>query len=363
MSQAQETIYPAEYLRQFAVRIFAHCGVPEEDANLASGVLLTADLWGISSHGVARLKAYYEMLERELINSKPQMRIVRETAGTVTVDGDNGLGLVVGPKANELAMQRAEAVGTGWASVRHSNHFGVAGYYSMKALERDMIGWAMTNTPPLVSPLWGAGKMLGTNPISVAFPGSESPPILIDMATSAISYGIVETATRAGSSLPEGLIVDRMGGASTWPEDVANGGSLSPLGGDRAHGGHKGYCLGAMIDILCGVLSGASWGPFVPPFPHYLEKPARSVGKGIGHLFGAFRIDSFIDVAEFKQRIDEWAQVFRQSTPAPGTSGPLIPGDPEHEAESRRAIEGIPLSPSIIADLRSISSRTGVSFD
>lgn len=363
MPETQTKLYAPEQLRQFMTQVFVSCGVTDEDALLATDVLATADLWGIDSHGIARLKAYFEMLKRGLINPRPHLKVVREAAATMTIDADNGLGLVVGPKANELAMKKAAGAGTGWVSVRHSNHFGIAGYYVVKALERDMIGIVMTNTPPLVSPLWGAGKMLGTNPIATAFSGMEEPPVVIDMATSAISYGAAEAAARAGRALPEGLIADAEGAQSTRPEDVSEDGSLLPLGYDRAHGGHKGYCLSAMIDILCGVFSGANWGPFVPPFPHYLKQPERSVGEGLGHLFGAFDLASFGEVEEFKKRVDDWVRVFRQARPAPGTDGPLIPGDPEREAADRRVIEGIPLAPSIVADLRFVAAQSGISFD
>jgi LDH2 family malate/lactate/ureidoglycolate dehydrogenase len=355
--------YSIEHLREFAARVFLSCDVPEEDAAVASEVLTTADLWGIDSHGVARLKAYYEMLTHGLINPRPRMRVVRESPSTLTLDGDNGLGLVVGPRAHELVLRKAEAVGTGWACVRHSNHFGIAGYYSVKALRHDMIGWTMTNTPPLVSPLWGADKMLGTNPLAVAFPGLEEPPVVIDMATSGVSFGVAETAAREGRALPAGLIADADGRPSTRAEDVKQGGSLLPLGQDRAHGGHKGYCLAAMIDILCGVLSGANWGPFIPPFPHYLPQPERSVGKGLGHLFGAFRIDSFIEVEEFKRQVDDWVRVFRRARPAHGTTGPLVPGDPERAAEAVRRVGGVPLPSQVVADLRDVAARAGTSFD
>lgn len=355
--------YTAERLREFTARVFESCGVPKDDALAASDVLVTADLWGIDSHGVARLLAYYEMLTRGLVNPRPQVRTVRGLPATASVDGDNGLGLVVGVKANELAMEKAEAVGAGCVFVMNSNHFGIAGYYVYRALSRDLVGWAMTNTPPLVSPLWGAERMLGTNPIAVAFPGREEPPVVIDFATSAVSFGVAENAIRAGKELPEGLMIDPEGNPTTRPEEVVKGGALLPLGGDRVYGGHKGYCLAAMVDLLCGVMSGANWGPFIPPFPHYLKQPERSVGKGLGHVFGALRLDGLVEPDELKARVDEWVRVFRNTKPAPGTGGPLIPGDPERASESRRRAEGVPLKESVAAELRQLSNLTGVPFD
>ena len=364
MTDPEETqSYPIEQLREFSTRVFLHFGVPEADARLAADVLATSDLRGIDSHGVARLHTYFDMLTLGRINPRPEVRIVRESPSTATVDGDNGLGLVVGPRANRIAMEKAEAVGSGWVSVCNTNHFGIAGYYPLQALKRDLIGWAMTNSTKLVAPLWAAERMLGTNPIAIAFPGLEEPPIVIDMATSATAYGKIEIAMRKGQPIPDGWAVDAAGAVTNDPRGMIEGGALLPLGGDREHGGHKGYCLSAMVDILSGVLSGANWGPFAPPFALRQEIPTRSVGKGIGHFFGALRIDGFIDPDEFKRQIDEWIRVFRATKPAPGTTGPLIPGDPEREAEAIRRESGIPLVRAVVDDLRDISKQTGIPFD
>jgi LDH2 family malate/lactate/ureidoglycolate dehydrogenase len=355
--------YPIERLREFSERVFRHFGVPEPDARQAAEVLAASDLRGIDSHGVARLHTYFDMLTLGRINPRPQVRIIRQLPGTAAVDGDNGLGLVVGPRANEIAMDKADAVGSGWVSVCNTNHFGIAGYYPLQALKRDMIGWAMTNATKLVAPLWSAERMLGTNPIAIAFPGKEEPPIVIDMATSATAYGKIEIAMRKQQPIPGGWAIDASGAVTNDPRDMIEGGALQPLGGDREHGGHKGYCLAVMVDILCCVLSGANWGPFAPPFALRQEIPERSVGRGIGHFFGALRIDGFIDPDEFKAQIDEWIRVFRAARPAPGTPGPRIPGDPEREAEAVRRESGIPLIQAVINDLRDISRQTGIPFD
>ncbi|MCS7018037.1 MAG: Ldh family oxidoreductase [Cytophagales bacterium] len=360
MNEPQYHLFAEERLRTFATETFLYFGVPKPDAQQAADVLIAADLRGIDSHGVARLHTYFDMLQLGRINPKPNIRIVREKMSTATVDGDNGLGLVVGPKANQIAMEKAEKAGSGWVSVCNTNHYGIAGYYVLQALKRDMIGWAMTNSTKLVAPLWGAERMLGTNPIAIAFPGWEEPPIVIDMATSAAAYGKIEIAKRAGKAIPEGWIIDKDGNTSTNPSDMINGGALLPLGSDREHGGHKGYALAAMVDILCCVLSGANWGPFAPPFALRQEIPARSVGKGIGHFFGAMQIDGFMDVTTFKKQIDDWIRTFRATKPAPGTAGVLIPGDPEREAEAIRRQEGIPLIQAVVDDLLDISRQTGI---
>src|SRR5947209_2105838 len=357
---ADASLFPPERLFDFTVRVFQHFGVPDDDARLAATVLQSADLRGIDSHGVARLHSYVDMFQLGRIDPKAKVTVVRESASTATVDGGNGLGLVVGPKANAIAMERAGAAGSGWVSVRNSNHFGIAGYYVLEALERDLIGWAMTNTTKLVAPLWGAERVLGTNPIAIAFPGEREPPVVIDMATCAAAYGKVEIARRAGKSIPTGWAIDRNGNSTTDPNALIDGGALLPLGSDRDRGGHKGYGLAVMVDVLSAVLSGSNWGTFAPPLALQQEIPTRSVGRGIGHFFGALRIDAFIETAEFKRQIDELVRTLRGTRPAPGTRGPLIPGDPEREAEAIRRREGIPLVPAVVEELRDISRQSGI---
>jgi L-2-hydroxycarboxylate dehydrogenase (NAD+) len=356
-------LFPAEQLFEFTIRVFRHLGVPEEDARTAATVLQAADLRGIDSHGVARLHTYFDMVQMGRIEVKPTIAIVRESASTATVDGGNGLGLVVGPKANAIAMEKAVTAGSGWVSVRNTNHYGIAGYYVLEALKRDLIGWSMTNATATVAPLWGAQRMLGTNPLAIAFPGLEEPPIVIDMATSAAAYGKIEIARRVGKPIPLGWAIDRDGAPTTDPNAMIDGGAQLPLGSTRDGGGHKGYGLAVMVDVLSGVLSGANWGPFTPPFALRQEIPARSVGKGIGHFFGALRIDAFIDKDEFKRQIDDMVRTLRKTRPAPGTGGPLIPGDPEREAEAIRRREGIPLVAAVVDELRDISRQTGISLD
>jgi LDH2 family malate/lactate/ureidoglycolate dehydrogenase len=340
-----------------------HFGIPEEDAEQAADVLAKSDLRGIESHGVARLHTYFDMLSLGRINPRPNVRIIRESLSTATVDGDNGLGLVVGPRSNRIAIDKAQQAGTGWVSVCNTNHFGIAGYYVLEALKFDIIGWAMTNSTKLVAPLNGAERMLGTNPIAIAFPGQHEPPMVIDFSTSACAYGKVEMARRKGSQTPRGWFIDKHGKDSTNPNAMVDGGALLPLGSFGDTGGHKGYCLAAMVDILCCVLSGANWGPWAPPFALRQEIPTRAVGKGIGHFFGAIRIDAFIDVHEFKSQIDDWIQTFRRTRPRPGVESVLIPGDPERLAETVNAREGIRLIAPVVEELRDISRQTGIPLD
>jgi L-2-hydroxycarboxylate dehydrogenase (NAD+) len=362
-SPPPQLVYPALHLHRFATRMFEHFGIPEADARRAADVLLAADLRGIDSHGVARLHAYFVMFQLGRINPRPTLRVVRSTASTATVDGDNGLGLVVGPRVNDLCMEKAEAAGSGWISVCNTNHYGIAGWYAMQGLDRNLINWSMTNASPLVAPLWGAERRLGTNPLAIAFPGQDEPPIVIDFATCSAAYGKLENARRHGKKIPVGWAIDNAGSATDDPEAMVDGGAILPLGSTRELGGHKGYALALMVDVLTAVLSGANWGPFVPSFALMQGEPRRAVGKGIGHFFGSMRIDGFIDPTEFRRQIDEVRRAMRATRPAPGTDGPILPGDPEREAEAERTRTGIPLVMPVVEDLRTIAKETGIPFE
>ena len=204
-------------------QVFEHCGVLPDDARVAAEILVLADLRGIDSHGIARLKAYYLMLRKGAINPRPDVRILRETASTAVVDGDNGLGLVVAPKANAIAMRKAKECGSGWVSVRNTNHYGIAGAYALQSAENsEMIGFSMTNTSPIVAPLFGKRRMLGTNPIAVAFPcdsrEGKNTPVVIDLATSVVPFGKVEECARVGSRLLPGWAIDAKGNECLSPE-------------------------------------------------------------------------------------------------------------------------------------------------
>ena len=347
-------------LRTFTENIFLAMGCSPEDANLAANVLIKADLRGIDSHGVARLIGYVRLWEKKRINPKPQIKVVHETATTATVDGDGGLGLIVAPFAMKVAIEKAEKYGSGWVSVRNSNHFGIAGYHALMAVEKDMIGFAMTNASPLVSPTYSSERLLGTNPMCYAFPAGNYPPVIVDMATSAAANGKLEIAQRAGKQVPEGWIQDKEGKPVTDPHALKSGGALLPLGSDFEHGSHKGFGLSATVDILSAVLSGANYGPWVPPFVAFLEPPTDPVGQGIGHFLGAMRVDGFRPVDEFKSNMDKWIERFKSSKTIDPSQKVIIPGEPETEAEAYRKINGIPLVDAVVNDLNGLAEKFGM---
>lgn len=329
---------------------------------MAADVLLSADLRGVDSHGVARLSGYVRLWEKGRINSKPHIRVVHETPSTAVVDGDSGLGLVVAPYAMQVAIEKAKNVGTGWVSVKNSNHYGIAGYHAMMALEHDMIGISLTNASPLVSPTFSKERLLGTNPISVAIPAEKQPPFVADMATTTAANGKLEILQRKNLDAPLGWVQDKEGHPTMDSNGVKKGGALLPLGGDREHGSHKGYALGAIVDILSAVLSGANYGPWVPPFVAFLEPDPNPVGDGIGHFFGAMRVDAFRPSEEFKSHMDNWISRFRSAATTPGNEKVIIPGDPERELEAERRVIGIPLLAPVVEDLSQLGEKFGVKF-
>ena len=349
--------YSVIQLRGFIESVFQKIGISIEDSSKAADVLVSADLRGIDSHGVARLSGYVKL------NPNPNIHIVHETPSTATVDGDRGLGLLVGQKAMEIAIEKAKNVGTGWVAVRNSGHYGIAGYHAMKALEHDMIGMSMTHSSALVTPTYSLEKLLGTNPVAVAVPALTEPPFVADFASTAVAYGKLQILQRKELEAPLGWVQDKYGKSSNDPNEPKQGGALLPLGSDEIHSSHKGYCLGAIVDIFSGVLPGANFGPWVPPFATAGQTSERQppVGLGTGHFFGAMRIDAFRPAEEFKKDMDIWIKTFRE---APAVEGKrvLIPGDPEREAEVDRLQNGIPIIDKVEEDLKMLAKKLQLSF-
>ena len=355
-----EKKFDYERLLLFTEQVFLAIGCPPPQAAAAAVGLLSADLRGVDSHGIARLSGYVRLWEAGRANPAPAMRIIHQTPSTAVVDGDRGLGLVVAPFAMDLAIAKAAQVGSGWVAVQNSNHFGIAAQHALKALAADMIGIVMTNASALVAPTFSVERLLGTNPVCVAVPAGTEQPFVADFASTTAANGKLEILQRKNESAPEGWIQDKTGAVSTDANALKTGGALLPLGGDRVHGSHKGYALGSIVDIFSGVLSGANFGPWVPPFPAYVPMPENMPGKGIGHFFGAMRIDAFRPADEFKKDMDQWLRRFRGAIPIAGQPRVLVPGDPEREIEIIRRIDGIPLLLPVIDDLNTLAERFGL---
>jgi LDH2 family malate/lactate/ureidoglycolate dehydrogenase len=298
--------------------------------------------------------------------AQPDTAVVTETPTTVLIEAGGGLGQPVSYRAMETAIDKAKMSGTGFATVRNSNHFGIAGYYAMMALEHDCIGISMTNAAVLVVPTFGRDAMLGTNPISVAAPAGEEWPFVLDMATSTVPRGKLEVYHRLEKPIPLGWATDENG---TPTEDTGGvldnlkrrvGGGLLPLGGaGELLGGHKGYGLTLLVDVLCGVLPGAAYANLVYP----KDAEGNPLPSAIGHFFGAWRVDAFRPVEDFKATMDDLQRRLKNAPKAEGQDRVYIHGEKEYEETERNARHGIPLNPKVAADLQAIGEELGVEYD
>ncbi len=351
--------FPPERLTAFAIEVLKRLGVPGEDAECTASALVAADLRGLDSHGVARLPRYVEEIQKGIILPRARREVVKETEATVLLDGGDGLGPPTAVEAMDRALEKAEGVGAGFCAVRRSNHFGMASFYALRAVEREMIGIAMTNTAPLVVPTFGRDAVIGTNPICFAAPAKEEPPLVLDIATSVVSRGKVEAYHREGKPLPWGWAVDETGHGTQDAGRVLDnlkkraGGGLLPLGGEGTLlGGHKGFGLALMVDVLCGVLPGAAYADLVD----------RGGPTGIGHFLGAIRIDVFRHLEEFLADMDDFIRRIRGSRPAEGAGRIYLPGEMEWETEQERRKQGIPLHPKVIEALQGLGRTFGVAL-
>ena len=341
---------PADRLRRHVASIFERLGLAVEDAAVAADVLVQADLMGVDSHGVSNyIQLLYEPgLRRGTIEPRPRVEVVHETPISALVDGGGGLGLVVGARAMGIAIEKARLSGIGIAAVRNSRHYGAAGCYSRLALAHDMIGLSLTNSDKLVVPTFGRESRIGTNPIAVAVPAGKEPPFLLDMATSTVPLGKIMLARRHGVPLPEGWAADESGLPTSDAETAFRALHLLPLGGSYEQGSHKGYGLGVVVDVLCGILSGAG------------VAVGQGLGGQVGHFFGALRVDAVRPVEAFKDAMDEYLRALRDTPPAPGQERVLYAGLLEHEIEAERRRDGIPLHRDVIAFLDRLGAELGV---
>lgn len=342
--------------RAFIITALRTVGVGERDATDVADVLVAADLRGIESHGIARLDHFYvARIEAGVVVPQPRYEVVRETQTQYLLDAGNGLGHPAGKRAMEAAIEKAREHGVAWAAVRNSNHYGIAAYYAMMALEHDMIGFSMTNSTRLVVPTFGREKTQGTNPIAIAIPANEEPPYVLDMATSTVTYGRLEVAERKGKPLQHGWAVGPDGTETLDPVLAKTKGGLLPLGGyGTENGGHKGYGLGVLVEILCAVLSGA-------PFGNDLKVPEDGMHGGYtAHFFGAMRIDAMRNLEEFKRDMDRELRAFKESAPAPGQDRVYVAGEPEHEFTERFRREGVPINEKVWDALDAMAERIGI---
>jgi len=360
------SIVRADELSGFCVRVFEKLDVPEEDARITADVLVRANLRGIDSHGVARLARYVNGLRDGVMLARPTEIVVTETPTTVTVDAGAGLGQPVSYRAMNKAIEKAKEYGSGFATVRNSNHYGIAGYYAMMALEQDMIGLSVTNAAVLVVPTYGRDAMYGTNPIALAVPAGQERPFVMDMATSTVPRGKLEVYHRQEKPLPMGWATDERGAATNDAGRVLDnfaklaGGGLLPLGGAGEElSGYKGYGMGLMVEILSAVLPGAAFLTAVYP----KDAAGKPLPANLGHFFGAWRLDAFRPAAGFKADMDRFIRELKNGNLADGATRIYVHGEKEFEEAERRANQGIPLGAKVEASLRQVAAELGVPYE
>lgn len=355
---AKHIVYPYQSLFDYIVRVFTACAVPEEDAKIAAQVILAADLRGVASHGITRLFSYYaDKLRNGTILAQAKLNILQESSATLALDGCNGLGQVIGHKAMQMCINRAKQTGVAFATVRNSNHFGIAGYYAMLALPENMIGICLTNSQPLVAPTYGKKAIIGTNPIAVAIPAGQQRPFVLDMATSVVPIGKIAIYEKAKEDIPAGWGTDNEGKLTTSPSAVRSGGALLPLGGPDILRGYKGYGLAVLVDILSGVLSGSSFGSQVGKITK--EKPHGNVG----HIFGSIHIEAFRPLVDFFGDMDTLLQEIKESPKAVGQTRIYIHGEKEFERAESCQENGVPLLAETVESLELSGSGIQVPFD
>ncbi|HNT54075.1 MAG TPA: Ldh family oxidoreductase [Anaerolineaceae bacterium] len=346
--------HPAE-LRAFVTRFFEAYGVPSEDAIIAADVLVSADERGVESHGVIRLKSYYgSRLSAGLMLPRAELHTLSETPATLALDAGNALGQPASYRAMQRCLEKAHQSGLALVTVRNSNHYGIAGYYAMMALEQGLIGISSTNSQPLVAPTYGRTRLLGTNPIAVAVPAGRNRPYVLDMATSIVPIGRMTVFKQRGEEIPAGWGVDGDGHVTTDPAQVLEGGALMPLGGVDLMRGYKGYGLALLVDLFCGVLAGAGFGSMVGR----ADRPAN-----VGHCFAAVRLDAFRPAAEFLSDMDVLIDELKNAPKELGQERIFIHGEKEFERAELARTHGVPLMETTVTALRAAGQETGVPFD
>lgn len=335
-----------ELLTDFMIEVFKKVGVPEEDAKICADVLIASDKRGIDSHGIGRFKPIYiDRINEGIINPKTTFEIVRESPTTAVIDGHNGMGQVIAYRSMKIAIDKAKKYGMGMVAVRNSNHYGIAGYYALMASNSGMIGITGTNARPSIAPTFGVENMLGTNPLTIAFPTDEEFPFCIDCATSITQRGKIEVYARLGKEMPKGWVIDENGESKTDPnivlEDLIKGkAALTPLGGiGEDGGGYKGYSYATVVEVLSSALA---QGSFLKSLLGYDEN-GKKIPYKLGHFFIAINIENFIDLDSFKKTSGDIMRNLRNSKKAPNQERIWTAGEKEYDAYLYRKGKGVPI--------------------
>jgi len=336
----------AEPLKEFCTQILQKVGLPEPDADLTADNLLFANLRGTDTHGVSRLSIYIQLIEGKVVNTTPDLTIIKDNGASLLVDADNALGQVCGGFAMKLAIERAKKSGISWVGVRNSGHLGALAYWAMMALPHGMIGICTTSTPSLLAPWGGKEPGVGNNPFAIAIPTGKEMPLVLDMALSIVARGNLFLAAKEGKKIPEGWAIDK-NGRPTQDPNAALEGSVLPIGT------YKGAGIAMMIDVLCGVLTGSAYGRDIGSvIPPDLSKPL-----GFGHVMMAIPVNGFIPMDEFTSRLNQYVDQLKQSPPADGFDEIVIPNEKEFYTEINRKKQGIPLTRTNVDELCRLAEK------
>lgn len=347
----RESYFAVDDLRAFTYDVFVRAGLSAADATVETNSLIEANLRGVDTHGITRmLVIYVDRLRRGSVKAAGRPCVVSESASTALVDGDNAMGAIVADFAMTTCVNKARTAGSAWVSVRNSNHFGACAYWAMKASQAGMVGFATTNGPANMAPWGGVTPFTSTNPLAFAVPAGDGRSVVVDMATSVAAKGKIFLAAKKGVKLPEGWALDKRGRPTTDPQEALDG-LVMPLGG------HKGYALALMIDILSGILSGADFGPHVGKLYGDYDR-----GQNIGHLFGAINIEPLVSLGEFTTRVDALSDEVRSVELAEGVKRIYVPGEIEDATMARRLQTGIPIPEAVVNDFTALGNELGVPF-
>lgn len=355
-------VVPADVLEGFMRDVFIKMGVPADEASLSAEILITSDLRGIESHGIGRLKMYYDRIKQGVQFPTTAYEIVRESPTTAVVDGHHGMGQVIAKRSMQMAIDKARQYGMGAVAVRNSSHFGIAGYYPLMAVKAGMIGMAFTNARPSIAPTFGVKPMLGTNPIAFGCPTDEECPFLYDAATSIIQRGKLEVLARLEKPAHAGWVVDQSGSFLIDPNQCLSGfgketAALLPLGGaGEEMGGHKGYGLATIVEIFSSALQTGS-------FLYGLlgiDENGKPDHNCIGHFFMAMNIEAFCALGDFKKTTGSILRDLRAATLQPGSERIYTAGEKEFENEKRIRRDGVVVVPNLLKEVRFIIDELGM---
>lgn len=334
-------------LETFCTQVLQKLGVPQDEAEITAKTLVTANLRGVDTHGVTRLPPYAARLKAGGLKPSLHLTTERETIATALLNGHDGIGQVISYQAMQMAIQKAKGAGVSYVAVKRSNHLGACAFYSMMALDHDMIGITVTNASPRLTPTGGVERLLGNNPWSIAVPAEKRPPVVLDMANSVVAVGKIRALRKLGKPIPEGWALNKYGEPTTDPEEAFKGIML-------AIGGYKGYGITLMMDLLTGVLADSNYGPRVKA----IEKESEVAGTA--HSFMAIDLAAFTDVAAFKARMDAYIDEIKSSKKARGSEVIYLPGELEHLQMLERTEKGIPLPAVVAEELRVLGKDLGV---